>query len=111
MTICCGMVQHKNHLSDIQFFYDGKEYRDSLEGGTEADRFYKLHDRENLDKFQYTGTDVFRQKTIMDIGARCGSFLDFVREATKKVIARSFRNIQTNYGRKSFCGVWLCREG
>lgn len=83
----CKVIWHKSQIEDIQQFYESAEYRISLEGSIEEDRFYELHDKENIDKFRYTGTEIFRNKIVMDIGAGCGSFLDFVKGAAEKIIA------------------------
>ena len=83
----CKVIWHKNQIEDMEQFYESTEYRMSLEGGTEAERFYKLHDKDTIDKFQYTGTGVFRNKIVMDIGAGCGSFLDFLKGVAGEIIA------------------------
>ena len=68
-------------------FRSSTEYRNSLEGRSDASAFYELHDKETLDKFQYTGTDIFRQKVVADVGCWCGAFLDFVKGVAKTVVA------------------------
>lgn len=83
----CGVIWHENTLSDIEGYYESTEYRDSLEGGSEETRFYQLHDKETCQKIQYTGTSVFRNKIVADIGCGCGAFLDFISGVAELVIA------------------------
>lgn len=85
--LSCNTIWHENSLPDVQHYYASSEYRTSLEGGTEEERFYKLHDKETLKKFQYTGTDIFRNKVVGDIGCGCGAFLDFLKGVAKEIIA------------------------
>ena len=49
-----------------------------MEGGAEEERFYRLHDRGTLDKFQYTGTNIYRGIIVADMGCGAGAFLDFI---------------------------------
>lgn len=83
----CDVIWHENVLDDTKEYYESTEYRDSLEGNSEEQQFYELHDKESLAKFEYTGTTVFRNKTVADIGCGCGAFLDFIKGVAKKVIA------------------------
>lgn len=70
----CGAMYHENERS--REFYESSEYREKMGEGT--DRYEALHDREVLEKLNYTGTDIFRDKIVADIGCGGGSFLDFV---------------------------------
>lgn len=83
---CCGVIWHGPVVEDISRYYESKEYRASLDEASE-EAFYRLHDRETLDKLQYTGTAVYRNKTVADIGCGAGAFLDFVQGAARDVIA------------------------
>lgn len=83
----CGVIWHENIVSDIKQYYESKEYRQSLEGSSEENDFYRKHDGETLDKFQYTGTDIFRKKSVADIGCGCGAFLDFLKGVASSIIA------------------------
>lgn len=83
----CDVIWHDTVIDDLEQYYESSEYRNSLEGSSEADIFYKLHDKEILDKFQYTGTDIFRQKIVADIGCGCGAFLDFLKGVAKTIVA------------------------
>lgn len=83
----CGIIWHENQFADMDNYYVSEEYRQSLEGGTEEARFYELHDKETLDKLQYTGTDIFRGKTVADVGCGAGAFLDFLVGVAGKIVA------------------------
>ena len=73
----CELIWHEP-LRDLATYYESSEYRDELEGTSLEKDFYRLHDRETYDKFTYTGTEVFRDKNVADIGCGCGAFLDFL---------------------------------
>lgn len=81
----CGAIWHKN-TQDLVAYYESEEYRDSMGEGTDEQVFYQKHDRETLEKLNYTGTDIFRDKTVADIGCGPGAFLDFVAGAARDVI-------------------------
>ncbi|MBP3602580.1 MAG: class I SAM-dependent methyltransferase [Lachnospiraceae bacterium] len=83
----CKVIWHDNQFDNVQQYYESKEYREELEGSSEADKFYELHDKETLDKLIYTGTDIYRNKVVADIGCGCGAFLDFLKGVSKEVIA------------------------
>lgn len=71
----CGVIWHEDVAGNLKQYYESKEYRQSLEGSSEEKDFYRKHDGETLDKFQYTGTKIFRRKIVADIGCGCGAFL------------------------------------
>ncbi len=83
----CDVIWHEDVLSDLQQYYESETYRQSLEGTSEENDFYKKHDRETLEKLQYTGTDIYRGKIVADIGCGCGAFLDFLKGVSASVIA------------------------
>jgi len=78
----CGAIYHENSR-DAQF-YESDEYRQKM--GEETDDYASLHDKEVLDKLLITGTDIFRDRTVADIGCGGGSFLDFVAGAASQVL-------------------------
>ncbi len=82
----CDVIWHEPIL-ETKEYYESQEYRKSLEGSSEELDFYKLHDKESLDKFRYTGTTIFRNKIVSDIGCGCGAFLDYVSGVANQVIA------------------------
>lgn len=83
----CGVIWHENVLDNTDEYYESTEYRDSLEGSSKEEQFYCLHDKETLEKFKYTGTEIFRNKIVADVGCGCGAFLDFIYGVANSVIA------------------------
>ena len=82
----CQVIWHEKNL-DIIDYYESNEYREALEGTVDEDAFYKLHDRETLEKLSYTGTDIYRNKIVGDIGCGCGAFLDYISGVAKQIVA------------------------
>lgn len=98
----CNVIWHEPVIHDLEMYYESQEYRNSLEGTSEELEFYKKHDFETLVKFQYTGTMIYRNKIIADIGCGCGAFLDFVKGVAKECIAvepsQTYRDIMRQKG-------------
>lgn len=98
----CKVIWHDNVLEDIDNFYESAEYRNSIEGSAAAEVFYKNHDMETFEKFQYTGTTIFRNKIVADIGCGCGAFLDYLKGVASSVIAiepsEPYRKVMDNKG-------------
>ncbi len=82
----CQIIWHENLYDDIKEYYEGTEYRDQVNGNSDERHFYELHDGQSIDKFRYTGTKVFRDKVVMDVGCGAGAWLDFLRGTAKEVI-------------------------
>ena len=82
----CNVIWHENLYDDIKRFYEGTEYREQVNGSSDADCFYALHDGESADKFRYTGTKIFRGKVVADVGCGAGAWLDFVKGTAKESI-------------------------
>ncbi len=82
----CQTIWHEEPREDLQAFYESEEYRQSLEGTSAVEDFYQMHDVESLDKFRYTGTEIFRKKRVVDIGCGAGAFLDYVNTVAKETL-------------------------
>ncbi|WP_155829710.1 class I SAM-dependent methyltransferase [Butyrivibrio sp. AC2005] len=82
----CGVIWHEK-IYKADEYYQTDTYRNSLEGTIKESDFYKLHDKESLAKLTYTGTEIYRDSVVADIGCGCGAFLDYVNGVAKKVVA------------------------
>lgn len=100
--MACNVIWHKSSEKNLQKYYESVEYRQSLEGSSEEDEFYRRHDGETLDKFLYTGTAIYRGKTVADIGCGCGAFLDFLKGVASSIVAvepsEAYRKIMQRKG-------------
>lgn len=83
----CLTIWHENLEKDLEEYYRSDAYRKDLEGTSEIEDFYKLHDCESMEKFRYTGTEIFRDKIVADIGCGGGAFLDYIATVAKEVVA------------------------
>lgn len=81
----CQVIWHDR--DDMKEFYESAEYRMEIEKAADIESYYENHDKEVLEKLQYTGTDIYRNKVVCDIGCGGGSFLNFVAGASKTVVA------------------------
>ena len=82
----CDVIWH-GKTQDNESYYESEEYRNTLDGDSDIKTFYSKYDEESEDKFRYTGTSIFRDKIVADIGCGAGAFLDYVYNVAKKVIA------------------------
>lgn len=102
----CNVIWHENKIDDVKEYYETEEYRKELEGSSEEAEFYNLHDKETLDKLNYTGTTIFRNKVVADIGCGCGAFLDYISGVAKEVVAiepsQKYRDIMNKKGFKTY---------
>lgn len=102
----CKVIWHENLYDDIKGFYEGTEYRNQVNGNSSESHFYELHDGESADKFRYTGTKIFRDKVVADIGCGAGAWLDFVKGTAKETIgiepSKVFRDLLQHKGIKAF---------
>lgn len=97
----CNVIFHEP-VFDVESYYESQEYRQSLEGTSEEEDFYRLHDKDSMDKFLYTGTTRFRNKIVADIGCGCGAFLDYIKGVAKSIVAiepsETYRDIMDKKG-------------
>lgn len=102
----CKTIWHEDIEKDYETYYQSQEYRQSLEGTSDVEEFYRMHDAESMDKFLYTGTEIFRGKVVADIGCGGGAFLDYVHTVAKEVVAiepsETYRNAMKEKGFKVF---------
>lgn len=72
---------------DFSKFYESSEYRTRIESDISIDAYCDKYDKDVLDKLQMTGTGIFRNKVVADIGCGGGSFIDFVGGVASTSIA------------------------
>ena len=82
----CKTIWHST-IKDSSNYYQTTEYRQSLERAVDVESYHKAHDKEVLEKLQYTGTDIYRDKIVADIGCGGGSFLDFISGVAGEIIS------------------------
>ena len=82
----CGAIFHET-FEDLETLYETEEYRNKMGEVAEKSQFDSIHDVENFEKFRYTGMDIFRGKTVADIGCGGGSFLDCIGGVASEVVA------------------------
>ena len=82
----CDTMWH-DPMIETTNYYESTEYRLSLEGTSNPDEFYTLHDKESKWKFDITGTTIFRNKNVMDIGCGAGGYLDYLKGIASCVYA------------------------
>lgn len=84
----CGTIWNEAYKDyNIADFYESAEYRTRIDTNTSIETYYNKYDKEVLDKLTMTGTDIFRNKIVADIGCGGGSFLDFVKGVASQTIA------------------------
>lgn len=75
----CRTIWNLGYMDyDFAKFYETDEYRTKIENDTSIDAYCKKYDKEVLDKLAMTGTGIFRDNVVADIGCGGGSFLDFI---------------------------------
>jgi len=99
----CGVIWHDPVLKDINEYYESDEYQISTKVDPETeDKFYQFYDERTLEKFQITGTDIFRHKTVADLGCGAGAFLDFLKGVSDDIVAvepsKRFRQVLAGKG-------------
>ena len=83
----CETIWNEAYKDVADDFYESEEYRKRIEGDSEIATYHKKHDSEVLDKLNMTGTAIFRDKIVADIGCAAGSFLEFLHGVAKTIIA------------------------
>ena len=100
------MIWHENIMEDTQHYYETTDYRKSVDHNFEVQKFYKEQDEGVIIKLNYTGTGIFRDKVVADIGAASGVFLMFLQGVARKLIGieptKTFRDIMNEKGIQTF---------
>lgn len=83
----CKVIWNLAQEEETSEFYESEEYRKRIEGNSYISTYYEKHDKEVLDKLKMTGTEIFRNSIVADIGCAGGSFLDFVSGVARQIVA------------------------
>jgi len=83
----CLVIWHDIKENNIDKFYESSEYRMRMENNADFEFYSEHHDTEVLEKLEYTGTGLFRNRVVADIGCGGGSFLDFLSGVASEIIA------------------------
>lgn len=83
----CGVLALPDLLEDRAGYYESEQYRADVDGSFDACAFHALHDAEQTRHLRVTGTELFRDAVVADIGCGAGSFLDAVSGLVKRRIA------------------------
>ncbi|MDR3309801.1 MAG: class I SAM-dependent methyltransferase, partial [Oscillospiraceae bacterium] len=81
----CRVIWH-SPVAESDALYESDDYRASMGEAVTLPEFYRRHDGEILDKLNYTGTAVYRDKLFMDVGCGGGGYADYIRGAARGVI-------------------------
>ena len=83
----CGVIWNEGYKDLKDTYYESGEYRENIDGNSEIASYREKYDGQVLWHLELTGTDIFRDKNVCDIGCGGGSFLDFVNTPAKSIIA------------------------
>ena len=104
--LSCMAASLPNLIGDHKAYYESPSYRDEVDGVITDAEYFSLHDGEQLRHLEITGTAVFRDKVVADIGCGAGSFLDAVsghaRESFGVEPSALFRNSLQKRGYSSY---------
>ena len=85
--LSCSVISLPKIVEDHKAFYESTDYRKEVEGSAEVQDYFSLHDGEQSKHFTVTGTSIYRNKIVADIGCGAGAFLDYVQSVSKTAIA------------------------
>jgi len=81
----CNLIWHENITKNVTL-YESDSYRNSMNEVVTLQEFYHKHDAEVLEKLNYTGTAIYRDKLFMDIGCGGGGYADYIRNVAHHVV-------------------------
>jgi 2-polyprenyl-3-methyl-5-hydroxy-6-metoxy-1,4-benzoquinol methylase len=85
--LSCQAIALPSLFEDQTAFYESSDYRVAVDGNSESEHFYHLHDEEQIRNLSVLGTSMWRNKIIADVGCGAGSFLDAVHGFAKQIVA------------------------
>jgi len=81
----CRTIWHES-IACGDSLYQTDAYRESMGESVTLSEFYNKHDGEILDKLNYVGTSVYRNKLCMDIGCGGAGYADYISGVAKKML-------------------------
>ncbi len=75
----CGVGFLPTSVGLSPHYYEGREYRESLGEGADAEAFFRLHDDEQFRRYPMLEQVPLRGRVVADVGCAGGAFLDGVR--------------------------------
>lgn len=85
--LSCQAITLPKIIEDTVTYYESDAYRQEVDISAEVNDYYRLHDGEQLRNLSMTGTEIFRDKIVADIGCGAGSFLDAIKGYVREAIA------------------------
>jgi len=85
--LSCGVISLPNVIGDSTAYYETDAYRKDVDEGPDVSDYFRIHDKEQVRNLQITGTSIFRDKIVADIGCGAGSFLDSIKGYVRGAIA------------------------
>jgi 2-polyprenyl-3-methyl-5-hydroxy-6-metoxy-1,4-benzoquinol methylase len=83
----CGFVFLEPIPDDLERFYETHEYRERFDYEFSPSSIHKKYDHEQNERIHRIGIQNLRGKTVLDLGASAGVFLDAVKGVARKTIA------------------------
>lgn len=83
----CGAAWLEGVADDLAGFYETNAYREEVDGSADTEKYFALHDVEQIRNLSVVGTGSLRGRTIADVGCGAGSFLDSVRGVAGECVA------------------------
>jgi len=85
--LSCGVISLPNVIEDSTAYYETDAYRKDVDEGSDVSDYFRIHDKEQVRNLQITGTSIFRDRIVADIGCGAGSFLDSIKGYVRRAIA------------------------
>ena len=83
----CGARELEQKELDSARFYESDVYRARVDGSGSIAAYFTTHDAEQLRHLTATGTVIFRDKMVADVGCGAGSFLHCVEAMASRIVA------------------------
>lgn len=85
--LSCSSISLPSIIENQADFYESETYRQEVDGGSDVRDYFRMHDSEQLKHLSVSGTSIYRNRVVADIGCGAGSFLDYIHSVCKTAIA------------------------